>query len=110
MKRITYYIGLETPTGPNESTFVGVRRAQALDLLAGVYDALTVTDTVGMWEGVEEPSLRVEVIIGEPEDEAGFSRIEQAREIAREIALTLEQDAVALTVEPLHHFQLITKD
>jgi len=110
MKRLTYYIGLHAPTSTNDAASVTERRTMALDLLAGAYDALTVADVLGMWEGVEEPSLRVEVIIGEPEAEAGFTRTEQAHEIARDLALTLNQDAVGLSIETLADFRIITQD
>ena len=108
MQRITYYIGLHAPGEANTLIQVEDRARDALALLGGYYDALTVTRTVGMWQGEQEPSLRVEVIIGEPE--AGYTRAEQAQEIAREIARTLNQDAVGLSIETLDSFQLITKD
>jgi len=106
MKRITFYIGLETSSGGAALR----RRALALDTLALYYDAMTVTDALGVWRGRPEPSLRVEVIIEEPEPDAGFTRAEQAQDIAREIARTLEQDAVGLSIETLESFQLITQD
>ena len=110
MKRLTYYIGLHAPTSTNDAASVTERRTIALDLLAGAYDALTVADVTGMWEGVEEPSLRVEVIIGETDyEDAGFTRDEQAHEIARDLALALDQDAVGLSIEPIE-FHIIKQD
>ena len=102
MKRITYYIGLHSPTATNRAEDIIERRTNALDVLASYYDAVTITETLGMWEGIEEPSLRAEVLIDEPNVLDGLpSRTEQAREIARGIARTLDQDAVGLTVEPV---------
>lgn len=108
MKRIIFYIGLHSPEGRKDRA--KLREYRALNILSTYYDAFNVTHTSGMFEGYGEPSLRVEVIIDEPEDCAGFTRAEQAQDIAREIARTLEQDAVGLSIETLDNFQLITKD
>lgn len=112
MRRIIYYIGLHSATGSNVPTRVQQRTEQALDILCVYYDSLNLTKTVGVWRGMEEPSLRVEVIISETvgREAQAFTRAEQAQDIAREIARTLEQDAVGLSIETLDTFQLITKD
>lgn len=108
MRRITFYIGLHSPEGrPDRAK---LREYRALNTLSTYYNAFTVTHTSGMWEGYGEPSLRVEVIIGEDVALLGFTRAEQAQDIAREIAQTLQQDAVGLSIETLDSFQLITKD
>ena len=101
--RTTFYIGLHSPCerDSNRSGAVAARRTLALDSLSDAYDALTVTDTLGVWEGNEEPSIRVEVL-GEDSPEGR----ERAREIARSIRDDLNQDAVALTFEPVT-FELI---
>jgi len=94
--RITYYIGLHAPRGENEPADVLARRTLALDSLASTYDALTVADVLGMWEGVEEPSLRVEAI---GEDSPGERA--RARQLARTLREDLDQDAIGLTFEPV---------
>jgi len=99
---VRFHVGLETPTGPNESQFVGVRRAQALDAFSDAYDAFTVSDVTGLWEGREEPSLVVEVYT-----DATEAATERARELARTIREDLEQDAVALAVLPVTTFELL---
>lgn len=110
MLRITYYIGLHSPTGDNMPTHVVRRHHAALNILSSYYDAFNVTSTEGRWKGVGEPSLRVEVIIEENRSYQRMERAEQAQVIAREIAQTLKQDAVGLAIETLDSFQLITKD
>jgi len=92
-ERITYYVGLHVPTGENDSASVGVRRALALDSFSDAYDAFTVADVLGVWQGEEEPSLRVEVI-------TGHGRA-AARLLAETLRDDLNQDAVAFTVEPV---------
>lgn len=96
MQRTTYYIGLRSPVAANDADTMAERKRTALDTLSDYYDALTVSDTVGMWGGIEEPSLRVE-LLGEdsPEERA------KAREIAATLRDDLQQDAVALTFEPV---------
>ena len=96
MQRTTFYIGLRSPVAGNMPTDIAARRTLALDSLADSYDALTVADVLGMWGGIEEPSLRVE-LLGEdsPEERA------KAREIAATLREDLQQDAVALTFEPV---------
>ena len=100
-QRTTYYIGLRSPVAGNMPTDIAARRTLALDSLADSYNALTVTDVLGMWEGVEEPSIKVEVI--EPRT---IENEERARLLARTLREDLNQDAIGLTFEPVT-FELI---
>jgi len=96
MQRTTFYIGLRSPVATNRAEDFEARRTLALDSLSDAYDALTVADVLGMWEGIEEPSLRVE-LLGEdsPEERA------KARDIAATLREDLQQDAIGLTFEPV---------
>ena len=98
-----FHIGLDKAgeTWKTQQVMRLKRRHDARVILLGAYPDFSIIAATGVWEGNEEPAFIVERY-GDATEKAR----ERARDVARLLRETLEQDAIGLAILPVDAFEL----
>jgi hypothetical protein len=88
-----FHVGLHSPDGPNTPADTAKRRAVAVRTLASSWEALTVQDVSGYWNGTPEPSIVAEVYA----PDSAYNRA-RARDVAVTLGRLLSQECVGLGI------------
>ena len=84
MKKINFYIGANNTTHK-------VEEEKALDILASVYEGMSVTDTMGYWRGAQEKSILVSIM-------AESVDLTIVKSVCKRLNTALDQDAVMVEI------------
>ena len=84
MKKINFYIG------SNNTTHI-VEREKALSILSSYYEGMSITELVGVWQGIKEESILVSVVC----ETVDYTQVKTA---CRKLNAELDQQAIMVEV------------
>ena len=84
MKKINFYIGSNNITHELE-------KQKALDILSSTYDGMSITELVGVWQGIKEQTMLVSVVC----DTVDYT---QVKLVCKKLNRELEQQAIMVEI------------
>jgi len=84
VKKINFYIGANNKTKVVETD-------KTLSILSSYYEGMNISELVGYWQGIREPSLLVSVVV----ETVDYTQIKQ---VCKELNTILDQQAIMVEV------------
>lgn len=102
--RVRIYVGLRDQDGKLSNLemvpYKAVFERYIRERLADLFQAATIIDSVGFWEGKQEPSKVIEILRDE-DDGNGLIFKDKVNTLAEELKARLNQDCVLVTSEDI---------